>query len=65
MIDRKREIFIKLNEISEIVEVLKEIKKREEKLKSLFHDYDNLNSYENKTFENWNYYLEDLIQKFD
>ena len=65
MINRKREIFIKLDEISEIINVLTEIKNKENSLKSLFSDYDNLNSQENKTFENWSYYIEDLIQQLD
>jgi len=65
MIDKRREIFIKLDEISEIINILSEIKKKEDSLKSLFGDYDNLNSQETKVFENWNYYLEDLIQKLD
>ena len=65
MIDRKREIFIRLEEVSNIIEILTEIKKKEDLLKSLFKDYDNLNSQENKIFENWRYYLEDLMQKLD
>lgn len=65
MIDRKREIFIRLEEVSNIIEILTEIKKKEDLLKSLFKDYDNLNSQENKIFENWSYYLEDLMQKLD
>ncbi len=65
MIDKKRDIFIKIDEISEIIEVLEEIKDREDKLRSLFKEYDSLNSEENKIFENWSYYLEDLIQNLD
>jgi len=65
MIDKKREIFIKVNKINEIVSILEDIKKKEDYLKTLFLNYDKLNIEENKLFENWNNYLEDIIQKLD
>lgn len=65
MIEKKREIFIKLDKISEIVDVLAEIKNIEGILKSLFNEYDKLNQKENKIFENWELYLEDTMQKLD
>lgn len=65
MIERKREIYIKLDEVSKIVELLDSIRNREKNLKVLFSDYDKLNLKENKIFENWNYYLEDFMQRLD
>ena len=65
MIDKKREIFIKVNKINEIVSILEDIKKKEDYLKTLFLNYDKLNIEENKLFENWKNYLEDIIQKLD
>ena len=65
MINKKREIFIKLNNIKEIVEILENIKEMEEKIKLDFNSYDNLNDKENKIFEVWDSYLEDINQKLN
>ena len=63
--DRKRDIFIRVEKIGEIVETLNVIKNSEKELKSLFDEYDRLNLIENKTFENWSNYLEDVNLKLD
>lgn len=65
MINKKREIYIRLHRIQEIVHLLKEIKQNEDELKNLFRTYDELNYEENKMFDNWNNYLEDIVQKLD
>ncbi len=65
MIDKKRDIFIKVEKIDEIVEILDLIKKQKEETKKLFIAYEKLNSMENKVFENWNNYLDDTLQKLD
>jgi hypothetical protein len=65
MIEKKREIFIKLQHIRSVVTLLEEIKELEEKTKVSFRKYENMNSQENKIFENWNNYLEDIEQKLD
>ena len=65
MLGKKREIFIKLDNTKEIVDLMKEIKKEEETLKKLFDKYDKLNAEENRLFENWNNHLEDVVQKLD
>ena len=65
MLDKKREIYTKLDKINEIVDVLKDIKDKEIELKKLFDLHDKLNIEENKTFENWNNYLDDIVQKLD
>lgn len=65
MVDRKREIFIKLDNVKEIVETLSSIKEKEDELKKLFSVYDKLSFHEDKTFENWNNYLDDISQKLD
>lgn len=62
---RKRDIYIKVEGLSDIVELLKTIKETEEELKSLYNEYDKLNDQEAKMFENWNNYLEDVFQKMD
>lgn len=61
----KREIFIKLDNVNEIVEVLESIKEKEDSLRKLFMRYNELNSYEGRKFENWNNYLEGLSQKLE
>jgi len=65
MVERKREIYLKLENIKEIVELLSEIKKEGDDLKKLFIEYDKLNLEESKIFENWNNYYEDIFQKLD
>lgn len=65
MLDRKRDIFIKLDKVTEVVENLESIKELESELKSLFAKYDKLNSEENKMFENWSSYMEDTVQKLE
>lgn len=65
MVDRKREIFIKLNNVKEIVDTLSSIKEKEDELKKLFAMYDKLSFHEEKTFENWTNYLDDISQKLD
>ncbi len=65
MIGKKREIYIKIEKITEIVELLKNIKEQEEILRELFQKYDKINLEENKIFENWNNYMEDIVQKLD
>ncbi len=62
---RKRDIYIKIEGLKEIVGILKNINETEDELKSLFNDYDKLNDIENKKLENWNNYLEDIFQKMD
>ena len=65
MVERKREIYLKLENIKEIVELLSEIKAEGDDLKKLFLEYDKLNLEDSKIFENWNNYYEDIFQKLD
>lgn len=65
MVDRKREIYVKLENLSEIVRLMSEIKTKEEKLKLQFQEYDKLSSFENKVIDNWNNELEKLMQNLD
>ncbi len=65
MIEKKREIFIKLQNISEVISLLEEIKSLEEDTKSKFQEYEDLNNQENKVFDNLSNYLEDIEQKLD
>lgn len=63
--DRKRDIFIKLQNLSEIVEIMMEIKDKEEKIKRHFKEVDKLNIQENKVFENWSHNLDDITHRLD
>lgn len=63
--DKKREIYIKIERIHEIIALIELIKKQEKELNDLFNLYDQLSLEENKLFENWNYYFEEIIQKLD
>ena len=65
MVDKKRDIFIKLQNIEKILEVLTNIKKQEEYLTQLFEGYDSLNIEENKIFDNWSNNLEEVIQRLE
>lgn len=65
MIDRKREIYIKIIKVKEIVDLLTVIQEKEKKLNDLFNHTDKLSSMESKTLENWASYLEDTNQKLD
>lgn len=63
--NKKRDIYIRIENLGEIVETLKVLKQKEEELKKLFYEYDKLNLEENRIFENWNNYLEDVFQRMD
>ncbi|MDA3854762.1 MAG: hypothetical protein PF569_00785 [Candidatus Woesearchaeota archaeon] len=63
--DRKREIYTRIEKVENIVEILKVIKTNEKEVKHLFSLYDKLKIEEDKLFENWSFYLEDIVQKLD
>ena len=63
--DRRREIYIKINELNELVKILKTIKSKESQIGVLFDQYDSLNLDEHNLFENWNNYLEDTFTRMD
>ncbi len=65
MIEKKREIFTRIEKVKEISDLIKEIKTNQKQLNDLFTLYDRLNLEENKLFENWNYSLEEVVQKLD
>lgn len=65
MIEKKREIYTKIEKITEIVEILSNIKEKETHIQELFNLYEKLSLEENKLFENWNNYLDDIVQKLD
>lgn len=65
MVERKREIFIKLDNVKEIVEVLAQIKAEQDELRKLFSEYDRLNLEESKIFESWSNNYEEITQKLD
>jgi hypothetical protein len=63
--DRRREIYIKIDELSELIKIMKTIKSKENQMNKLFDKYDSLNLDEHKLFENWNNYLEDTFTRMD
>jgi len=65
MNNKKREIFIRVENISQIIRFMENIKKREEILSSNFRDYEILSKEENKIFENWPNYLDEINQKLN
>ncbi len=65
MVEKKRDIFIKIEKISDIVSVLENIRDKDKYLKRLFNEYDKLNLMENKIFENWSSNMDEIIQKLE
>ncbi|MCA9486099.1 MAG: hypothetical protein H6500_01270 [Candidatus Woesearchaeota archaeon] len=65
MADKRREVFIRIQHLHQIIDTLKELKFHEEKVEKLFAEYDRLNSYEQKVFENWSNYLDDINERLD
>jgi len=65
MLERKRDVYLRVEKVSEIVETLKEIMELEEELKELFYEYDTYNLEESKIFENWSSYLDDILLRLD
>ncbi len=65
MLQKKREIYIKLDKIKELVEILEEINKLQEETKGLFKEADKTIIMENRIFENWGNYLEEISLNLD
>ncbi|MCA9459795.1 MAG: hypothetical protein KC589_02340 [Nanoarchaeota archaeon] len=65
MIERKRDIYIRIDKIRKIVDVMTEIKVLEEELRELFAQCDSLNFNENKLFESWSNNFEDINHRLD
>ncbi len=65
MIDRKREIYARIDRINEIVTLLNEIEELKNETKEYFESYDKLNLEENKIFENWENHLEDTLMRLE
>ena len=61
----RRDIFVKLDNTSDIVKVMKEIRAEEKSLKELFVKYDELNELENKTCENWRDHMEETFRRME
>jgi hypothetical protein len=65
MTDRKREIYIKFENVDEFITILNDIKKQKDELRKKMKNFEDLNFEENKIFENWFNYFEDTLQKLD
>lgn len=63
--DRRREIYIKINKLSKLVEMLTEVHEREKQIRALFEQYDALSLEENNIFDNWGNYMEDTFVRMD
>lgn len=65
MINKKRDIYIKVEETKKIVLVLSKIQEIERSVEVMFENYDKLDLEENKIFENWSNYFEEIDQKLE
>ena len=65
MVEKTRDIYIRINKINDIIETLEKIDEKNSYLKNLFKTYDNLNIKENNLFENWNNNMEEIVQKIE
>lgn len=65
MINKKRDIYIKVEETKRIVLVLSKIQEIERSIETMFENYDKLDLEENKIFENWSNYFEEIDQKLE
>ena len=61
----KKDVFIKIERLKEIVETLDEINSTNKEIQQLIHDVDNLSAMEQKILENWGNYLEEINLKLD
>ena len=60
-----KEVFIRLQNIKEIVELLDSIKCSQDSMHQLFSEVESLKSQELKIFEHWSSQLEDLDEKME
>jgi Mor family transcriptional regulator len=59
----QKEIYIKIDNLNEVKNLMSEIKSDQKEIKELFDRLDKINNDENKTFENWNNYLTEISTK--
>lgn len=60
-----KEVFIRLQNIKEIVDLLDSIKSSQDSMHQLFSEVESLKSQELKIFEHWSSQLEDLDDKME
>ena len=65
MKSNSKEVFIKLQHITEIVEILEQIKSSHDRLKEMFSKVDSLRIEEEKVIEQWVNHLEDINEKME
>ena len=61
--DKKKEVFIRIEKSKQILDGLELIREKQELLKSLFKEYDSLNIKESKIFDTWGSDIEDFENK--
>jgi len=61
----KKDVFIKIERIKEIIQTLEDIDKTNKEIELLIRDIDNLSAMEQKILENWGNYLEDINLKLE
>ena len=61
----RRDIFVKIENTSEIVKIMEEIREEEKDLRQLFAKYDELSTLENKASENWKDNLEEIFRRME
>ncbi|MFW5704817.1 MAG: hypothetical protein ACOCXG_03145 [Nanoarchaeota archaeon] len=62
---RKREIYIRLENIKDIVKLLHEIHDEQDKINTLMKKYSDICDEETKALENWRNFIEDIDIKID
>ncbi len=65
MAHKSRDVFIKIDKAEALNEHRVQIQEQVELLKELFLKYDKLHNEENKIFENWANYVENISQHLD
>jgi hypothetical protein len=63
--ERRKEIFIKMENLSEIMDLMKEIKVKEEEIHGHFDKLAQVKSEEDKVFKGWGDNAEELLSKLD
>ena len=61
----RRDIFVKIDNTDEIIEIMEEIRQKERKLRQLFAKYDELCELENKTSWNWRDNMEEIFRRME
>ncbi len=65
MVSRIREIYIRINNVKEIITLLEEIKAKQNEIKELFREIDEIIGIESKIIDEWGSTLDEILLKVD